>query len=93
MDIKDLNHGLMVRAFNHLFEKLNKLNSENEFCRVKASYLEIYNEKTKQLVRRDSQFKEVLQCFRDARRMYYLELQHLRGLLKIAKMAQDERIA
>ena len=54
VDIKDLNHGLMVRAFNHLFEKLNKLNSEDEFCKVKASYLEIYNEKTIDLLNQGS---------------------------------------
>ena len=54
MDIKDLNHGLMVRAFNHLFEKIQTLNNEDEFCKVKASYLEIYNEKTIDLLNQGS---------------------------------------
>ena len=36
----------MVRTFNNLFDKIRELNNEDEFCKVKASYLEIYNEKT-----------------------------------------------
>ena len=54
IDPSNENHGLMVRTFNHLFDKIKALNSEDEFCKVKASYLEIYNEKTIDLLNHGS---------------------------------------
>ena len=53
-DPRDENHGLMVRTFNHLFDKIRALNNEEEFCKIKASYLEIYNEKTIDLLNQGS---------------------------------------
>ena len=44
----------MVRTFNHLFDKIRALNNEEEFCKIKASYLEIYNEKTIDLLNQGS---------------------------------------
>ncbi len=46
-NLRDVNHGLMVRAFTHLFELINNRHHDY-YYRVKASYLEIYNEKVKQ---------------------------------------------
>jgi hypothetical protein len=54
MDVHDLSHGLMIRTFNNIFEKIRKLNNEDEFCKVKASYLEIYNEKAIDLLNQGS---------------------------------------
>ena len=44
----------MVRTFNYLFDKIRALNNEEEFCKIKASYLEIYNEKTIDLLNQGS---------------------------------------
>ena len=44
----------MVRTFNNLFDKIRALNNEEEFCKIKASYLEIYNEKTIDLLNHGS---------------------------------------
>ena len=54
LDISDTNHGLMVRTFNHLFEKIRALNNNDEICKIKASYLEIYNEKAIDLLNQGS---------------------------------------
>ena len=53
-DLRDDNHGVMVRTFNNLFDKIRALNNEEEFCKIKASYLEIYNEKTIDLLNHGS---------------------------------------
>ena len=44
----------MVRTFNYLFEKIRALNKNDEICKIKASYLEIYNEKAIDLLNQGS---------------------------------------
>ena len=44
----------MVRTFNYLFDKIRALNKNDEICKIKASYLEIYNEKAIDLLNQGS---------------------------------------
>ena len=44
----------MVRTFNYLFERIKALNNNDEICKIKASYLEIYNEKAIDLLNQGS---------------------------------------
>ena len=73
VDIKDMNHGLMVRAFNYLFEKIQSLNNEDEFCKVKASYLEIYNEKTIDLLNQGSKRMNLPLRWNKQNQAFYVE--------------------
>ena len=54
LDVYDSSHGLMVRTFNYLFERIKALNNNDEICKIKASYLEIYNEKAIDLLNQGS---------------------------------------